>query len=216
MSLRPPSVDVVLKHDAVAVLVEQHGRPKVVEAIRYELEAVRKVLGQAGADTAEMLSDSRIAQAVNARLAKSPAASLRPVFNLTGVLLHTNLGRALLPEVTVLAMQDAARHAVNIEFELADGKPGDRDRHLETLLRRLTGAEEATVVNNNAAAVLLALNTLPACMTAKCWRRCCAMRPWVAKRSGLTAPTAQKSKNKVSTTVSTPARSTSAPTGASR
>jgi L-seryl-tRNA(Ser) seleniumtransferase len=159
MSLRPPSVDVVLKHDAVAVMVAEHGRPKVVEAIREELEAVRAALGH-HRNAEELLAIDRIAAAMSARLAKSTAASLRPVFNLTGVLLHTNLGRALLPDVAVKAMQDAARHAVNIEFELEDGKRGDRDRHLEGLLRRLTGAEEATVVNNNAAAVLLALNTL--------------------------------------------------------
>ncbi len=160
MSLRPPSVDVVLKHEVVAVMVAQHGRQKVVEAIRDELEIVRAALGKDTANAGDLLAVDRIAASVSARLAKTTAASLRPVFNLTGVLLHTNLGRALLPDVALQAIADAGRHAVNIEFELETGKRGDRDRHLEVLLRRLTGAEEATVVNNNAAAVLLALNTL--------------------------------------------------------
>ncbi|MSQ53535.1 MAG: L-seryl-tRNA(Sec) selenium transferase [Betaproteobacteria bacterium] len=160
MSLRPPSVDVVLKHSVVAVMVAQHGRPKVVEAIRDELEVLRAALGNDSENIGDSLAVDRIAASVRERLAKTTAASLRAVFNLTGVLLHTNLGRALLPDVAVQAIADAARHAVNIEFELETGKRGDRDRHLEVLLRGLTGAEEATVVNNNAAAVLLALNTL--------------------------------------------------------
>ncbi len=159
MSLRPPSVDVVLRHDAVAVLVAQHGRPRVADAIREELQAARTALGSAGGG-AQLVTLERIAAGVGARLQEFARSSLRPVFNLTGVVLHTNLGRALLPEVAVQAMQDAARQAVNIEFELDSGKRGDRDRHLEALLQRLTGAEQATVVNNNAAAVLLALNTL--------------------------------------------------------
>ena len=160
MSLRPPSVDVVLKHHAVVQLVDQHGRPRVVDAIREELQVLRAALTGAGAPGADALSLDGIAAAVNARLQKATTASLRPVFNLTGVVLHTNLGRAQLPEAAVQAMLEAARQAVNIEFELETGKRGDRDRHLEALLQRLTGAEQATVVNNNAAAVLLALNTL--------------------------------------------------------
>jgi len=175
MNQRPPSVDVVLRQDAVAVLVAQHGRPRVVEAIREVLQALRSVATKtgdaaaaSGADAAtattaaggDVFALERIAAGVSGRLQKTTAASLRPVFNLTGVLLHTNLGRALLPEVAVQAMTDAARQAVNIEFELETGKRGDRDRHLEDLLQRLTGAEQATVVNNNAAAVLLALNSL--------------------------------------------------------
>jgi L-seryl-tRNA(Ser) seleniumtransferase len=147
-----PSVDAVLRHADVAPLIETHGRPATTAAIRAVLAAARAAR--------ETPSPAAIETAVAVRLAAAAAPGLKPVFNLTGTVLHTNLGRAPLPDAAIAAMAAVARGATNLEFDLDSGRRGERDSHVEALLCRLTGAAAATVVNNNAAAVFLVLNAL--------------------------------------------------------
>jgi L-seryl-tRNA(Ser) seleniumtransferase len=151
-----PSVDALLRNARIEGLIERHGRSVVTEAIRSVLATVRDEITShaAGGNDAPLIE--RIAHKVQ----ESVAPSLRPVFNLTGTILHTNLGRAPLPPEAIEAVITAAREPSNLEFDLDTGKRGDRDDHVEAALCRLTGAAAATVVNNNAAAVLLVLNTL--------------------------------------------------------
>ena len=137
------------------VLVACHGRDAVVSM-------VRRVLAQARSAQVPIPDGPQVLAEASARLALSALPTLRPVFNLTGTVLHTNLGRAALPTEAIEAMVVAARGAVNLEYDLERGERGERDGHLEPLLCELTGAEAATVVNNNAAAILLVLNTLAA------------------------------------------------------
>ena len=150
-----PSVDRLLAEDSIVALIHRHGRPLVLEAARGALDEARTtVVAGGGIDRAELEA------AVAARARTIAAPSLIPLFNLTGTVLHTNLGRAPLPEDAIAAMTAVARGASNLEFDIATGRRGDRHRHVEPRLRRLTSAAAAVVVNNNAAAVLLVLDTL--------------------------------------------------------
>jgi len=149
---RLPSVDEVLRTEAAGVAIADFGRPAVLAAVRDTLAAAR--LAGDGAEP------SGIAESARWKLKAQAVPSLRPVFNLTGTVLHTNLGRALLAEAAIEAATDAMRSAVALEFDLENGRRGERDDHLRGLLCELTGAEDATIVNNNAAAILLVLNTL--------------------------------------------------------
>ena len=147
-----PSIDRLLRRPDIGALAAEYGRVAIRDAARAVLAELR-AHGAGGAD------DAALCVAIRERAAAGARPSLRPVFNLTGTVLHTNLGRAPLPPEAVAAMA-AAAGAVNLEYDLASGGRGDRDDHVEGRLRQLTGAEAATVVNNNAAAVLLALDTL--------------------------------------------------------
>ena len=142
----------------MAALISQHGRGPVTTAIRLTLADLRA--GGVAMDDPTRLSSSRMLAQVGRHLSERSARSIRRVFNLTGTVLHTGLGRAILPASAIAAMVSAAEHPCNLEYDLQTGSRGDRDTHVEAQLRELTGAAAATVVNNNAAAVLLVLNSL--------------------------------------------------------
>jgi L-seryl-tRNA(Ser) seleniumtransferase len=148
-----PSVDAVLR-TAPAATIERFGREATVDAIRDAIAAARDGNGSTS------LTAEEAAGAALVRLEAQDRPRLVPVFNLTGIVLHTNLGRAQLAEEAIAAATMAMRDAVTLELDLATGRRGERDDVVRDLLAELTGAEDATVVNNNAAAVLLVLNTL--------------------------------------------------------
>ena len=152
-----PSVDAVLQSAPAAGLRERFGRLEFTRAVRRTLDDVRAAL-RAGSSTVP--NAECVALRALARLEGGHRSALRPLFNLTGTVLHTNFGRAVLAEAAIDAAIAVMRDPAALEFDLVTGKRGERDEHVRALLCDLTGAEDATLVNNNAAAVLLALNTL--------------------------------------------------------
>jgi L-seryl-tRNA(Ser) seleniumtransferase len=147
-----PAIDRVLRAPGTAALIERHGRTLVADAVRNAV-AERRAAG-------EPASVDDIVAASGAALARLMQPSQRRVFNLTGTVLHTNLGRAPLPEEAVAAAVEAMRAPSTLEYDLASGRRGERDDHIAGWLIRLTGAEAALAVNNNAGALLLTLNAL--------------------------------------------------------
>ena len=156
-----PSVDRLLHGGSVAPLLARYGRTQVTALLRRHLDGLRRA-ARAGTLDPAALTDGALAAALETRLTESTRPALKPVFNLTGTVLHTSLGRALLPEEAVRAVTRALTAPVNLELDLESGERGERDALVEPLLCELTGAEAATVVNNNAAAVLLLLSVLAA------------------------------------------------------
>lgn len=152
-----PSVSAVLSAAEAAALLDRFGQPAATNAVRSVLDEARVAI-RAGGDVT--LTKSDVVRSALALLIAEDRSGLRPLFNLTGTVLHTNLGRAILAEQAIDAAVAAMRDAVALEFDLSNGRRGERDDHVRALLCELTGAEDATIVNNNAAAVLLCLNTL--------------------------------------------------------
>ena len=156
-----PSVDKLLRAPPVQELLARHGHTAVTATLRRQLAQLRRA-ALAGELDQGGLEEAAIAAAVGAQLADAVRPALRPVFNLSGTVLHTNLGRALLPAAAVDAVVRAMSAPVNLEYDLAAGGRGERDTLVERTLCELTGASAALVVNNNAAAVLLMLSGLAA------------------------------------------------------
>ena len=148
-----PSVSSLLETQGVRLLLEQHPRRVVVDAVRESLEAARNAT-----DVAR--TEQQWIDAIGAAVRDSSRPSLRRVINATGVVIHTNLGRAPLAASAIRAIEQAAEGFTNLEYDTATGQRGSRYTHCVGLLRQLTGAEDALVVNNCAAAMVLALNAI--------------------------------------------------------
>jgi L-seryl-tRNA(Ser) seleniumtransferase len=166
-----PSVDEVLRTPALAALTSSHGAAAVTDAARAVLARLRAEVASGLLDSPELqLALGGMSGAVEEQLRQALGYSLRSVINATGVILHTNLGRAPLAETAFSHIRETSAHYSNLEFDIEDGTRGKRDIHVDRLFRRVLshGTTEAAastnistiVVNNNAAAVLLALNTL--------------------------------------------------------
>ena len=155
-----PSVDRLLAHARTVPSLESFSREYVTRQCRVILEELRTAIQDGRAPAPPDLDETAILARLVQRIDGEGNSKLRRVVNATGTILHTNLGRALLPQSAVKALSEAADHTVNLEYDLQRGHRGRREDLIEGLLRDLTGAEAATVVNNNAAAVLLCLNTL--------------------------------------------------------
>ena len=159
-----PSIDKLLQSEELKPLIDRVGQDAVKSESRSQLDSLRTAITNNDERILKRLTEDDFLETlcvtIKGNVESEFAGSLLPVFNLTGTVLHTNLGRARLPQKAISAMQLVASEAVNLEYDLAVGTRGDRDSHIEETLCNITGAEAATIVNNNAAAVLLVLNTL--------------------------------------------------------
>lgn len=155
-----PAVDRVLDHLGKEPALSLVSRPLLKDLVNTFLELRRKDIAAGRITDARELAEERLYVDMQAFVRAGVAPRFRRVLNATGVVVHTNLGRSLLAREAVQAVNEACAHYSNLEFDLRTGKRGSRYSHVEELLRRITGAEAALVVNNNAAAVLLTLETL--------------------------------------------------------
>ncbi|MGE3272193.1 MAG: L-seryl-tRNA(Sec) selenium transferase, partial [Chloroflexota bacterium] len=148
-----PGIDRLLQDERLGDVLANRPRHLVVDAARDALAEARRIIG-AGGEAGDLV------EATRQRLAATAELPLRRAINATGVVIHTNLGRAPLSPAALAAMTEVGSGYSNLEYDLDAGTRGSRHEHLSGLLRQLTGAEDALVVNNNAAAVLLTLTAL--------------------------------------------------------
>ncbi len=151
-----PSVDRVMASDGMAALAETYPRDWVVDLVRRELDRARQQIRDGG----KAPSAGDVADGVGGELRSINEVAPRQVINATGVIVHTNLGRAPLSQSAIDAMTQAARGYTDLEMDLSTGRRGSRQAHLQSLLQQVTGAEAALAVNNNASALLLGLSAL--------------------------------------------------------
>jgi L-seryl-tRNA(Ser) seleniumtransferase len=153
-----PSIDILLQTETAAHLIARFGRPLTLDAFRFVLDEIRTRFKTSG--IVDLPATDLILAQAESKLTAWTQSTLIPVINASGVILHTNLGRAPLSDDTIRAMDAVSRGYSNLEFDLETGKRGSRLIHAESLLQKLTGAESALIVNNNASAILLILSAL--------------------------------------------------------
>ena len=154
-----PSVDSLLNQPAIATLLDEFARSELLLCVRAVLDERREALR---AGESPVLDVPALALDVRQKLYERALPNLRRVINATGIVMHTGLGRAPLAEEAIEAITNVSAGYCNLELDLPTGRRGNRHEHLRELLRELTGAEDALVVNNNAAGTYLSLNTLAA------------------------------------------------------
>ena len=159
-----PAIEKLLNTQEMLDLQATYARSLVTEALRTVVADIRNDILSGNTSEVENLASGEMeriyAERTHQKILEKIGARMRPVVNATGTVTHTNLGRSLLSDTTCEAIQQAAQNYVNLEYDIATGHRGHRDRITEPLLQQLTGCEASTVVNNNAAAVLLALQTM--------------------------------------------------------
>lgn len=153
-----PSVDQLLQHETSGRLISQYGRSLTIDAVRYVINQTRRAILQN--DTAPNLADNVLLKKVENHLVEQIAPTLQPVINATGVIVHTNLGRAPLSDAALDAMRAVGEGYSTLEYDIEKGQRGSRTSHSDDVLQILLGCEASLVVNNNAAAVLLMLTAL--------------------------------------------------------
>lgn len=155
-----PKVDVILENDAIQASIQAFGREIVVDAIRMEMDALRKYIGTCESEEAAKDAIANVVASIVVRAEKMLMPNMKKVINATGTILHTNLGRAPISPKHMEHIAEIATGYSNLEYNLEAGKRGERYSHFEELLCKITGAEAAMAVNNNAAAVMLVLSSI--------------------------------------------------------
>ena len=153
-----PAIEKLLNTQEILDLQDAYARPLVTEALRDAVADIRNEI--LSGNYTQLPEQTEYIERTLQKIAAKTAPRMRPVVNATGTVTHTNLGRSLLSDAACEAIQQAAQNYVNLEYDIGTGRRGHRDRITEPLLQQLTGCEASTVVNNNAAAVLLALQTM--------------------------------------------------------
>ena len=155
-----PKVDIILEFETIKSCIEKYGREIVIDAIRVEMDELRKFIGATDSEEEAKKAIDNVVASIVKRVEKSLMPNMRRVINATGTILHTNLGRAPISEKHIKHIAEIATGYSNLEYNLEAGKRGERYSHFEELLCKITGAEAAMAVNNNAAAVMLILSSL--------------------------------------------------------